>query len=40
MIDIKKAKNEFIKYVSNYDMNEKRIKSKYEHSFRLMKNSE
>ena len=40
MIDIKKAKNEFIKYVSNYDMNEKRIKSKYEHSFRVMKNSE
>ena len=39
MIDIEKAKNEFIKYVSNYDMNEKRIKSKYEHSFRVMENS-
>lgn len=40
MIDIEKAKNEFIKYTSNYDMNEKRIKSKFYHSFRVMKNSQ
>lgn len=39
MIDIENAKQKFIQYVSNYDMTEKRIKSKYEHSFRVMENS-
>ena len=36
MIDLEKAKEEFIKYVSNYDESIEQIKRKKEHSFRVM----
>ena len=36
MIDLEKAKTEFIKYVSNYDESIEEIKRKKEHSFRVM----
>lgn len=36
MIDIEKAKNEFLKYVSTYDDNHPKIISKREHSLRVM----
>ena len=36
MIDLEKAKTEFIKYVSNYDESIAQIKRKKEHSFRVM----
>ena len=35
-IDLKKAKNEFIKYTSKYDLTNKRQKGKQEHSLRVM----
>ena len=39
MIDIEKAKNEFKKYVSNYDKENPRIVLKISHSFRVMEQS-
>ena len=39
MIDIEKAKNEFMKYVSNYDKENPRIVLKISHSFRVMEQS-
>lgn len=39
MINLKKAKNAFDKYVSNYDMNDSLISLKYEHTFRVCKES-
>lgn len=39
MIDIKKAKEEFIKYVSQYDMNSGRIQIKVKHILRVVENS-
>ena len=36
MIDLEKAKKEFEKYVSNYDLNNPNIKRKVEHSLRVM----
>lgn len=36
MIDIEKAKKEFLKYTSNYDSNNIHIKSKIPHSLRVM----
>lgn len=39
MIDIEHAKEEFKKYAGNYDINEKRIKLKFYHSFRVMEQS-
>ncbi len=39
MVDIKKAKEEFMKYVSNYDMNSGRISIKVKHILRVVENS-
>ncbi len=39
MIDIKKAKEEFMKYVSDYDMNSGRISIKVKHILRVVENS-
>ena len=36
MIDLEAAKEEFNKYVKNYDLKEERIKAKVTHSFRVM----
>lgn len=36
MIDIEKAKREFLNYTSNYDSNNKHIRSKISHSLRVM----
>ena len=36
MIDINNAKNEFLKYVQNYDLNNENIKRKEQHSLRVM----
>ena len=36
-MNIEKAKQEFSKYVENYDFSNERIKRKFEHSFRVMK---
>ena len=36
MIDIERAKQEFKKYVNNYDKTQKKIKLKFSHSFRVM----
>lgn len=36
-MDIQKAKHEFLKYVSNYDINDFQIKRKLDHSLRVMK---
>ena len=35
-MDIEKAKQEFTKYVSNYDLENQKIKRKFGHSFRVM----
>lgn len=39
MIDINKAKSEFMKYVKNYDQENKRILLKISHSYRVMEQS-
>lgn len=39
MIDIEKAKKEFLKYVENYDINSGRIKLKVKHILRVVENS-
>lgn len=39
-MDLEKAKEEFLKYVSNYDENDRHIKRKKEHSLRVMQISE
>lgn len=39
MIDLEKAKNEFIKYTNNYDLNDPNIDRKKFHSLRVMENS-
>lgn len=36
MIDLEKAKNEFIKYTNNYDLSDSQIVRKIHHSFRVM----
>ena len=36
---LEKAKNEFTKFVSQYDMENKKIKRKYGHSYRVMENA-
>ena len=38
MIDLEKAKNEFIKYTNNYDLNDPNIDRKKFHSLRVMEN--
>lgn len=39
MIDIEKAKKEFYKYVSSFDMNNDMIRSKYSHTYRVCEQS-
>ena len=39
MIDINKAKSEFMEYVKNYDQDNPRIVLKISHSFRVMEQS-
>lgn len=39
-IDLEKAKNEFLKYVENYDLEDENIKRKKFHSLRVMEISE
>lgn len=36
MIDLEKAKNEFVKYTNNYDLNDSHIARKIHHSLRVM----
>ena len=39
MIDLSKAKSEFIKYTNNYDLNDSHITRKIHHSLRVMEAS-